>query len=331
MPTKSISDADKILGVIEAETSAYFAKDFEAWSQLWVHSVQTAKDIAFPNGAIHHSADWENIAPWMKRSMEMLPQQNSSNETLLRENLEITQQGDMAFVRYDQICLDTGEPFDVPGRRHECRTLLRRDSRWRILYCGSFQSRSEGQNNNWIGVSDSGEILSLPPKARIALRTSKILNEQHGYLRASCRPASKLLTQKLSWGAQLIEARRRKSIYAGISYFQETHPIVLCDVAEGWQEICWIIIEGSKIFISPSDPRQNENRLEIAADIYGLSETQLRLCRELCQGSDLSQAAEKLGVSVNTVRTHLQRTFDKTSVHSQHDLVRTLLSVENPL
>lgn len=331
MTTDGSSNTDKVLDTIEAETAAYFAKDYKAWLETWVHSRQAVKIIGFPNGAIHRSVDWANIAPWMNRSMEMLPQLNRSNETLRRENLEISCDGNMAFVQYDQICEDTGEPFDVPGRRYEFRTLLNQNGRWRILFCGSFQSQSESQTHNWIGVSGSGEILSLPPKARSALRTSQILKEQHGYLRASGRSAAKFLSEKLRWGEQLIKQRNSKSIFAGISYFQETQPLVLENIAEDKQEICWVIVDGTKLFISPSDPRQNENRLEIAAELYGLSEAQLRLCRELCLGLDLIQIAKKLDISINTVRTHLHRTFDKTSVHSQHDLVRTLLSVEHPL
>lgn len=39
-------------------------------------------------------------------------------------------------------------------------------------------------------------------------------------------------------------------------------------------------------------------------------------------------AAERLEISINTARTHLQRAFDKTGVHSQPALVRRLLSAD---
>ena len=331
LATENMSHQEEILDVIEAETAAYFAKDFETWAATWVHSSRTTKVITFSNGAIHRTIDWENLAPWMKRSMEMLPQVNHSDATLRREYLEIRCDGDLAFVQYDQISDNTGELFDVPGRQYEIRTLLRQEGRWRILYASSHQSRAESQTHNWIGVSGSGEILSLPAGARIALRRSKLLKEQHGFLRATGRSAAKLLAEKLLWGEGVIRHRSSRSIFPGISYFQETHPLVLENLTGDLQEICWIIVEGGQLFISSFDPRQNEDRLENAAVLYGLSETQLRLCRELCLGSNLSQISEKLGVSINTVRTHLQRTFDKTSARSQHDLVRTLLSVEKPL
>jgi DNA-binding CsgD family transcriptional regulator len=50
----------------------------------------------------------------------------------------------------------------------------------------------------------------------------------------------------------------------------------------------------------------------------------------IAQGNDLTQAAERLGVSVNTVRTHLQRMFDRTGARSQSALVGILLSAEAP-
>jgi DNA-binding CsgD family transcriptional regulator len=53
--------------------------------------------------------------------------------------------------------------------------------------------------------------------------------------------------------------------------------------------------------------------------------------RLIIAGHDLVNAAERLGVSVNTTRTHLQRMFDKTGVRTQPALVRALLSVASPL
>ena len=71
-------------------------------------------------------------------------------------------------------------------------------------------------------------------------------------------------------------------------------------------------------------------RVELAAEIYGLSPAQIRLARLIVDGHDLAAAADALGVSVNTLRTQLQRIFDKTGVRSQSALVRALLSAEAP-
>jgi hypothetical protein len=48
-------------------------------------------------------------------------------------------------------------------------------------------------------------------------------------------------------------------------------------------------------------------------------------------GDDLAAASEALGVSVNALRTHLQRMFDKTGTRGRATLVRALLSAEAPI
>lgn len=50
----------------------------------------------------------------------------------------------------------------------------------------------------------------------------------------------------------------------------------------------------------------------------------------MVDGHDLMDAAELLAVCINTVRTQLQRIFDKTGGHSQAALMRTLLSTDPP-
>jgi DNA-binding CsgD family transcriptional regulator len=56
----------------------------------------------------------------------------------------------------------------------------------------------------------------------------------------------------------------------------------------------------------------------------------MRLAERIVAGEELPAAARTLGVSVNTVRTQLQRIFDKIGVRSQPALVRVLLSIASP-
>lgn len=54
-----------------------------------------------------------------------------------------------------------------------------------------------------------------------------------------------------------------------------------------------------------------------ARAVYGLSPAQTRLAHLIVDGQNLNEAAEVYQVSVNTLRTQLQRMFDKTGVRSQ--------------
>jgi len=62
----------------------------------------------------------------------------------------------------------------------------------------------------------------------------------------------------------------------------------------------------------------------ILTDLYGLSEAESGLALLLFQGETLERAAQRLHISVNTAKTHLQHVFTKCDVHSQGELLQQL-------
>lgn len=79
------------------------------------------------------------------------------------------------------------------------------------------------------------------------------------------------------------------------------------------------------VFISDPEKKLKTAR-EVLERIYGLTCAEARLADQLVQGETLVHAAERLEVSHTTVRTHLQRIFEKTNTRHQGDLIRLLLS-----
>ena len=63
---------------------------------------------------------------------------------------------------------------------------------------------------------------------------------------------------------------------------------------------------------------------------YALTPAEARTAAALLDHSHLADVAESLGVSLATVRTLLQRTFDKTGTHTQAELVRLMLAHRLP-
>ncbi len=107
---------------------------------------------------------------------------------------------------------------------------------------------------------------------------------------------------------------------------------MILDSADGEPaDVCWVVADSGVINISINDERLAEERLQTAAVIYGLSPSQVRLAGHIITGETLRDAAERLSISVATVRTQLERMFDKTGVRSQPALVRALLSVAAPI
>ncbi|CAA6604722.1 CheY-like receiver [Rhodospirillaceae bacterium LM-1] len=60
--------------------------------------------------------------------------------------------------------------------------------------------------------------------------------------------------------------------------------------------------------------------------LFGLSPTEARLAHELAKGQDVRDAAQAMGVTVNTARTYLRTIFQKTGVNRQSELMRLLIS-----
>ena len=67
------------------------------------------------------------------------------------------------------------------------------------------------------------------------------------------------------------------------------------------------------------------------ARLHGLTGGELRVLLALTQGPGAKEAADMLGVSEPTVRTHLQRLFSKTSTSRQTELLQLLQRSAPPI
>jgi len=63
---------------------------------------------------------------------------------------------------------------------------------------------------------------------------------------------------------------------------------------------------------------------EVLLEIYGLTRAQADVARQLYAGLSVEETAVRLGLSLNTVRTHLKQIFSKCEVQSQAELMHTL-------
>jgi DNA-binding CsgD family transcriptional regulator len=67
---------------------------------------------------------------------------------------------------------------------------------------------------------------------------------------------------------------------------------------------------------------------QLMRQLFDLTPAESKVALALCQGDTPTQIAERLGVAISTVRSHLKIIFSKTGATRQADLVRllTLLS-----
>lgn len=72
-------------------------------------------------------------------------------------------------------------------------------------------------------------------------------------------------------------------------------------------------------FHAPRAPLPDGNPQAVAA--LGISNRELVVLRELAQGASNREIAERLGVSLNTIKTHISRLFEKLGASRRTDAI----------
>lgn len=76
---------------------------------------------------------------------------------------------------------------------------------------------------------------------------------------------------------------------------------------------------------------QDRRAEDLLRSVFHLTPTEARLALAIAEGSTPAEAAELLGISVLTARTHLKRIFHKTATTRQAELVRLVLAEFPPV
>jgi SnoaL-like protein len=126
-----------ILEVIERQSTAFWAKDFQRWADTWVHADYVRRVGWSQAGGVSSIEGWEAIGARMKKSMADNPKPNLTPAKLVRARLNFRIYGDVAWVTFQQRGVDTGEPrFDMPGLSYETRMFEKHDGKWKVVYLG---------------------------------------------------------------------------------------------------------------------------------------------------------------------------------------------------
>lgn len=322
MLTGDENDRQAILEVMARESAAFWNKDYEGWANCWVQAPYVCRTGWWSLGGVTLRRGWNELSDRTRQAIADNPKPNPTAGEFRRENVVLRVSEDMAWVTYDQYAPDTGETaFDMPGLSRETKIFEKHQGEWKLVYVSYLHRTAHQITSAVIQVDEMGKVLWKNEAAENALRAGCGLAIHAGRLRALDRGADKRLQPALRWASRLdtgLDARRGAL------------PIVVDGGYGEHANVCWVIADSGMIFVSINDEQLASQRLEAAAIIYGISHAQGRLAELIIAGQDLRQAAIRLGVSVNTARTHLQRMFEKTGVRSQPALVRALLSVGAP-
>nr|WP_295889397.1 LuxR family transcriptional regulator [uncultured Devosia sp.] len=314
------SEADKaaILAAIRGETEAWLQRDFEAMASHWVQSPQTRRMEAFASLGIRVDQGWDAVATRLKKIVERFPERQSFEERVSWENVNVVVAADMAWVTYDQIGTDTGDDL-----KRLLKIMHRVDGVWKIACLVMMESTIQQANCPLIEVDGEARILWTNHLARERIRGHEGLMVAAGRLKARHSGRDATLRDAVRLAFQELQSQRPLAVAP-----KQTWAVALGENMNGVPLHCWVLLEDGKVLVSFEDAEAVEQRIERAQEIYRLSPAQVRLARLIVDGHDLADAAERLSVSINTLRTQLQRIFDKTGVRNQAALVRSLLSAD---
>jgi DNA-binding CsgD family transcriptional regulator len=317
-------DKAAVLAVLEAETDAWLRRDMDALGEHWVHSPQSRRLSSVANNGIQVQEGWDAIHATFRLLAEQYPDSFAENR-VRRERMNIVVNGDTAWASFDQIGDKTDDSFEMVGTQHELRIFHRIAGQWKIACNVVLQRTIDQEICPLIEIAADKKVLWMNGYAHDQITGHPALIISGGRLRARDRIYETDLQDAVNWASQRLHWSTTPTRPS-----HRARAVVLGEDENSTPHFCWVLVEDGKILVSLKDEQLLKRRVAAAQGIYDLTAAQAQVAQLLAQGHDPSLAADKLGISINTVRTHVQRMFDKTGAHSQSALVGLLLSAEAP-
>jgi DNA-binding CsgD family transcriptional regulator len=323
-------DRQAIIAAIEDECTAFYERDFDRYAAHWLHSEDTMRMGTDAGGQISLQQGWESESAMMKRIMRDHPTPNMTAGPLVRrEKMRVRVSGDMAWVSFDQYTPNTDDVFVNIGLSHQVRVFERDQGRWKIAFAGHGDTKLEYFQCPTVRVDQNSVILWMNDAAKTELTEHPILMKSRDRLSARNQTDNKILHETLAAIADLSPMDVRPS-NLGAGSNSTAVPLVLGEEGSDTSHIIWVMHRDNMFLVSFNDRESERQRLSAAKLIFGLSKAQMALAALIVEGNDIVMSAQRMGVTTNTARTHLQRMFDKVGVRSQTALVRRLLSSDAP-
>ena len=318
-----LKDCEAILRVIDKDVQAFLVKDMAALASCYIHEDRLVSLMQIAGTGLIRCWGWDEFESMIARGWAVDDAPSVSD--IRRERVRIKVSGDMAWVSFDQFVVGPEDATDPPGFSYNVRVFERHGTDWKIAFHGVFEPASAARGAPAVEVDESAAVISMNAAAAERLPDFAGLTVSHGRLRAMRPDWDKVLRDAISRASALSNYAR---LHAELGRGQHvSFPVVLGETETGGSLICRVEVNDFSVWTTFGDDEDLDRRLSVARAVYGLSDGQVNMARAIANGADLAQAAEELGVTVNTARTHLRRMFDKVGVRSQPALLRVILSL----
>jgi DNA-binding CsgD family transcriptional regulator len=318
-------DEAAILEVINRNRIALWTRDWVAYQACFVHADYATRWNASNTLGNSVRQGWDDIAARVKLLFSDPRFSNRANayETTIR-NLKLRVIGDMAWASFDQRYPKAHEDIglNLPGLTHEVRILERHDGRWLIAFWGIMDPHVGNPGAATLHLSPDGGVTWKSSAADALLKDDDDLVIRSGRLRVRDSRTDQALQAAIRWAA----ARD-----TGLVTYRGALPVIHQAGVGLPTRVWWVSAESSLIVFTMGDSKLSQRRMDAAAAVFGLSPAQAKVAVLVAEGLSLPEIAERMGVTANTARTHLERIYEKVGVRTQPALVRVLLSSASPV
>jgi DNA-binding CsgD family transcriptional regulator len=315
-------DEAAIRQVIDDMYRAIWRKDMAALTRCHVETDYARRWAWWLPGTLVVKEGWPAISARLQQVIDDPRMPDGVDGAVERRNFNIRIMGDMAWVTFDQeVPQLAGWSLGVGGYSREMRVMEKHDGQWKVAFFAAINRNRPEPDHGRFRLDRDGKVLWRNEAADEELREGWALVLRAGRLRARDRHTDRALQAAIAWVA---------SLNLGFAVERGAVPILPEPGEDERSRIWWVTADAGVVEVTVGDRRLPDDRLALAAALYGLSAVQAQIARGVVAGDDLPTLAGELGISINTARTHLRRLFDKVGVRNQTALVRVLLTVSTP-
>jgi len=201
----------------------------------------------------------------------------------------------------------------------------------KTIEAATFASTFERLAAGVVLVDVEARLIHANAAARSMLEAADPIRIDHGRLNLPTSQASNALADAIARSAGDLQQMGQRGISIpgqmkdGRPSVAHVLPIKSGQIRSGLEQRAI-----AAVFIAPVDNAPQMPGAALAL-VYDLTPAETRVLELIVEGRTLLDVAQKLGISKNTVRTHLQHVFDKTRTKRQADLIRLVASLSLPV
>src|SRR5215470_17226447 len=181
-------------------------------------------------------------------------------------------------------------------------------------------------------VNGSGRIVHANASGHAMLAEASLLRADGGTLTADDAEAERALHEVFATAAEGDAAVGVKGIAVPlIARDGERHVAHVLPLTSGERRRAGTSYAATAAVFVQQAALDTPSPQEVVGKLYKLTPTELRVLLGVVQVGGVPEVAETLGIAESTVRSHLQRLFEKTGAKRQADLVKLMADHASPL